>query len=146
MINEKPSIAEIRGRTEALFKRYFGRKLRSDFRVRISRRMRTAAAKAGPHSLTVSEYYHNRHGWGEQLERTLKHEIIHIAGILNHGPQFKAELRRINAERYCKSYSDTQSASVYKCNECGFVFTAQSFSNECPKCGDLIYKIGEVEV
>ena len=97
--------------------------------------------------MRFSNRYFNHFGWGEEFDRVMRHEIIHVRyPYEGHGETFRAEAQRLDADRYCKStYWDERKRTVWQCRECGYKFPSMGRETECPRCGDLIDKIGVVE-
>jgi predicted SprT family Zn-dependent metalloprotease len=69
--------------------------------------------------MEISVPYHNRYGWGRELERTVKHEMIHLylrrKGLdPGHTAEFREWCRHIGAFFHCKDFSGPD-RYVYRC-------------------------------
>lgn len=146
-------IEQIRARLQELAKEFFPEKRfdASQVKIEISNRLRITAGKViywpdGSKTLRLSKKYHDRFGWGRELDETLKHELIHLLGIRGHSFQFQKMAWRIGAERYCKAPDERPTEIVYECRACGYVFSSVNYETFCPECGDLVSEIGELEI
>ena len=147
------NVEQIRARLEELVQEHFPEENLDweKIKIEISNRLRTTAGKViywpdGSKTLRLSKRYHDRFGWGRELDETLKHELVHLLGVRGHGFRFQKIARRIGAERYCKAPNDRPTEIIYECRACGFTFSSVNYEDFCPKCGDLVSEIGELEI
>jgi len=124
--------------------------------VRISNRMTRTAAKVSwkinsseqgtAVSLTISRPYHRKFGWGLELNRTLRHEIIHPAASCHgHGWKFRQELEKVGASRYCHHMRSDIPLDLFQCRGCGHTYSSLKDEIWCPECEDIVDWIGSIE-
>lgn len=148
-------IEQIRARLQELAEEHFPEKDfdASQIKIEISNRMRKTAAKVlawrnGAKTLRLSKKHFDKFGWkGKEMDQVLKHELIHLLGIFSHDEAFEKIAKKIGAPRFCKSLThDRPTEIIYECRACGFSFSSVNYVNFCPKCGDLVSEIGELEI
>lgn len=153
--NSTPSQLDLDDRVREVWYDCYPDRMFPNVAVFISNRLRSSAGNCRRtlrkglwcFEIRLSRRYHNHYGWGDELDETLKHELIHVRHPnCEHGDDFRTEAQRISAERYCKAPSrDDRKRKVYKCRACEHKFMSMSRETECPKCFDLIDEIGTVE-
>lgn len=86
--------------------------------VEVSQKLKRAAGKAGESKTRGMDYFmrfafgaYQKWGWGEEVESTIRHELIHIKqyqtqGTGGHGMDFKRMADAVDAPRHCKSFTD----------------------------------------
>lgn len=98
--------------------------------LRWSRRMHAIAGKywssSSKREIVLSVPYHQK--FPEEIEDTLKHEMIHLylhltGGLrrgLSHGEEFRAEAARVGASIHCKTYEGTHRPYryIWECPNC----------------------------
>ena len=114
---------ELKKRFDFYNNKFFNNKLKVDV-LEFSGRLTAAAGKAyrrnGELMIRLSTPYFKK--YPEDLDNVLVHEMIHISGIFNHGPQFHAEVERINADgtvtlnQHCIARASVN--WVYSCEKC----------------------------
>jgi predicted SprT family Zn-dependent metalloprotease len=97
-----------------LFRRFNRRYFRSCIpapRVFLSSRLKRAGqVDYNTWQMDISPSYHDAFGWGRELERTVKHEMIHLYLYLqgrdsNHTEEFRKWCEKTGAFFYCRDYS-----------------------------------------
>ncbi len=94
--------------------------------------------------MEISIPYHDRYGWGRELERTLKHEMIHLylyrkGRDPSHTEEFRAWCKHIGAFFYCKDYSSPD-RYVYSCPNGHRVRAKRRLSSvSCARCDSERY-------
>ncbi len=74
-------------------------------------------------TIRISVPYHDIHGWEEEVEATLLHEMIHlwlhqIGRPGGHTPEFRALAEKLGAPRFAKRMPPRRER-VYRCPSCG---------------------------
>ncbi len=153
MRNPEPTISEIRSRLKKIRNKFYPNLDLSNTEIVISNRLIKAGRITQWYSipknkLTISRKYHTHHGWGDELDETLKHEIIHIYLPINckHGQRYRYERKRTSAKHYSKWIKSEPSRNLYKCNSCSHQFESQVDEVECPKCYDTLECLGEISI
>lgn len=99
-VNHLPPVSELRGLYEEFNTTYFEGKLPAVNRVAIrwNSRLTSAAGNCSYSSkiINLSSHYHTK--FPQEIEATLLHEMVHLAGVMNHGLEFDKEMYRINAK------------------------------------------------
>lgn len=115
----RPEREEVRDRFEGLNRRWFGGLLPTP-RIRFSSRMlRAGAVFLDRPEVVLSVPYHDRHGWGEELDGTLKHEMVHMwldfrGRPSGHTEEFYGLCSKIGAPHYCRHFGRPYKY-VYRC-------------------------------
>ena len=114
---------ELKKRFDFYNDKFFNNELTVDI-LEFSGRLTACAGKAyrkkGQLMIRLSTPYFKK--YPEDLDNVLVHEMIHISGIFNHGPQFHAEVERINADgivtvsKHCIARASVN--WVYTCEKC----------------------------
>jgi len=133
--NGLPSLSELQESFERINWRYFRGSLPA-VRIEYSTRM-TSAGSYTPldRLIRLGSRYHQL--FPEEIEDTLKHEMIHIVNP-SHNAAFRAEARRIGASLRAKSHPKLQKAPryLYVCNSCKIEYPRQKRFRmaSCGKC------------
>lgn len=95
--------------------------------VEVSKKLKRTAGKAG-HKPKADEQFlrfavgaYEEWGWGEEVEQTIRHELIHLQdyqtkGDSGHGWAFKQVAGKVDAPIHCKQFTDFN-YGVY-CGDC----------------------------
>lgn len=150
-----PNQLKLDQRVQEVWRNCYPDKMIPTVSVEISKRLRRSAGNCRRtlrygnwcFEIRLSQRYHDHYGWDEELNETLKHELIHVRHPnCCHGDDFRTEMQRVSAERFCKSPDrDDRKRKVYQCRACEHTFISMAKETECPKCEDLIDMIGTVE-
>lgn len=71
----------------------------------------------------------------QEIENTLKHELIHAVGILGHGRKFREQAERLGCDVTAKPMPGRPYKWVYACPSCGMeVKTRKRVSLSCGRC------------
>ena len=145
--NGLPSISELYKSYERINWQYFDGNLPS-VRIEYSTRMSSAGSYTPADRLIrMGRRYHQL--FPEEIEDTLKHEMIHILNP-SHNVAFKAEAKRIGASLRAKSHPTLQRTPryLYFCDSCKREYPRQKRFRmaSCGKCSsggryDLKYKL-----
>ena len=107
-----------------LNRRHFEGRLRPP-RVCLSGRLTSSAGMADGRSWIhrISIPYHELHGWGEEAEATLLHEMIHLwlrqeGRPSGHTAEFRALALKLGAPRFAK-HMPPRRQRRYRCPSCG---------------------------
>jgi len=97
--------------------------------VQVSQKLKRAAGKAGTGRSNVPTKWYMRFaygayekwGWGEEVEATIRHELVHIkqyqeTGSGGHGVDFKIMADNVDAPRHCKQFTE-HNYGIY-CSDC----------------------------
>jgi len=109
--------------------------VRVPFRVEWSRRMSRSAGLCYYRRkvIRISWTYHR--ALPAEIHNTLKHELIHAAGVLGHGPVFRREARRLGCDVHAQPMPRRPFRYVYACPACGIeVKTRKRVDYSCGKC------------
>jgi predicted SprT family Zn-dependent metalloprotease len=102
----------------------------TDVPVEISHKMKRAAGKVsrkgGASEVNYIRYAkraYDKWGW-EQFSGTVRHELIHVHTIQNHGEgghghHFKALVDQMDTHRHCENFSEDIAKFHLFCSECG---------------------------
>ncbi len=131
-----PDEAELKRRFAQFNAEFFQSKL-PDATIRWSTRMRIAGTCQRHRALiTLSRTYHER--FPEDLDDTLKHEMIHLR-YMGHGPAFRREAQRVGASIHCRDYDGIHPRAkfIYACPTCWREFRrtkpAELFCGRCSR-------------
>lgn len=112
---------------------YPGKKV--DFRVEWSDRMSRSAGLCYYRKgvIRLSLRYHRV--FPQEILNTLKHELIHAAGVLGHGRKFLSEARRLGCDVKARPMPGRPYKWVYACPACGLeVKTRRRVDYSCGRC------------
>lgn len=110
-------------------------------RIKLSNRLKRAGQVTyATRLMEISIPYHDRYGWGRELARTLKHEMIHLylhrkGRNPGHTEEFRTWCRHIGAFYHCKDFSGPD-RYLYRCPS-GHVFRAKrriTRAMSCARC------------
>ncbi|NUN50010.1 MAG: SprT-like domain-containing protein [Candidatus Brocadiae bacterium] len=129
-----PGEDELAGLLQALAVRYYpGAAIR--FRVEWSRRMSRSAGLCYYRRKVIRLSWRYHAVFPAEIENTLRHELIHAAGILGHGPRFVAEARRLGCDVHAHPLPGRPWRYVYACPACDQqVRTRRRVDYSCGKC------------
>jgi predicted SprT family Zn-dependent metalloprotease len=112
---------------------YPGRRI--PFRVEWSRRMSRSAGMCYPRTRVIRLSWRYHVEYPAEVESTLKHELIHAAGIRGHGADFLAEARRLGCDVRAMPMPGRPFRWVYACPACGAeVRTRRKVDYSCGRC------------
>ncbi|MEK7469183.1 MAG: SprT-like domain-containing protein [Planctomycetota bacterium] len=134
MSHSLPEEHELDLALKALLAQYFP-DVRVSYRVQWSRRMRRSAGlcyyKRGV--IRLSWQYHA--AFPQEILNTLKHELIHAAGVLGHGRKFREEAKRLGCDVKARPMPGRPYKWLYACPACGIeVKTRKRVTLSCGKC------------
>lgn len=109
--------------------------------IHLSRRLKRAGQVCyETRQLDLSVSYHEKFGWGEELEKTLKHEMIHLYLATTgkdpgHTPEFKTWCKKTGAMIHCQDFS-RPNRYVYGCPRGHMIYTKRKMdrSTSCVRC------------
>jgi len=126
MFKRLPSKKTLEEKYDKFNKEYFNNQLPYDTKIEWSTKMTKSAGLCIPRKKIIRISWHYARRFPEDVENTLIHEMIHLK-FPNHGPQFYAEVDRINAYGKMKvsRFSLGRAAEpkyYYICTKCGIQF------------------------
>lgn len=138
LIRELPSVEGLYDMFRRLNWLCFNGRL-SPVRIIYSTRMRSAGSYTpSEHVIKIGRKYHLL--FPEDLEDTLKHEMIHILHP-GHDAAFRKEAKRIGASLCARFHPDLQNPAryIYVCDSCGGEYPRQKILRMA-SCGDCSHK------
>lgn len=105
------------------------------FRVEWSRRMSRSAGLCYYRRGVIRLSWKYHRVFPQEILNTLKHELIHAAGVLGHGRRFVSEARRLGCDVKARPMPGRPFKWVYACPACGQeVKTRKRVDYSCGKC------------
>ena len=129
-----PPNTDLTAAFEALAREFYpGHRLA--FRVEWSRRMNRSAGLCYYRRKVVRLSWKYHAAFPQEISNTLKHELIHAAGVLGHGRRFRAEARRLGCDVHAKPMPRRPFRYVYACPSCANeVRTRKRVDFSCGRC------------